>query len=187
MTEYAIPMLLYCPECGQRHVDAGEYATKVHHTHSCQGCGMTWRPAVVATVGVRFLPGFRDEPEEAPLDDALFDPASGKLDPVGPVRTVHVVKSAPTPFQAVWDGLKRFEIRRNDRDYREGDALRLREWDANLVKTTGLPNAELYGYTGREARARIIHYSVYEQKEGYCVLGLGEVARSEPDNKGERR
>ena len=53
------PMLLWCPECGTRHIDEGEFATKIHHTHSCQSCGMTWRPAVVATVGVRFLPGFR--------------------------------------------------------------------------------------------------------------------------------
>jgi predicted RNA-binding Zn-ribbon protein involved in translation (DUF1610 family) len=56
-----IPMLLWCPMCGARHIDEGEFATKVHHTHSCQSCGMTWRPAVVATVGVQFLPGFRNE------------------------------------------------------------------------------------------------------------------------------
>ena len=57
-----IPMLIWCPECGQRHVDRGEFATKIHHTHSCQFCGHTWRPAVVATVGVQFLPGFKDKP-----------------------------------------------------------------------------------------------------------------------------
>jgi hypothetical protein len=55
-----IPMLLWCPECGERHVDVGEFATKVHATHSCQNCGMTWRPAVVPTVGVQFLPGFKN-------------------------------------------------------------------------------------------------------------------------------
>lgn len=55
-----IPMRLTCPACGELHIDEGEFATKPHHTHSCQSCGMTWRPAVVATVGVRFLPGFRN-------------------------------------------------------------------------------------------------------------------------------
>lgn len=55
-----IPMLLWCPQCGERHVDRGEFATKIHHTHACQDCGMTWRPAVVATTGVLFLPGFKD-------------------------------------------------------------------------------------------------------------------------------
>ena len=57
--EAPVPMLLWCPECGERHIDGGEFATKVHHTHSCQLCGLTWRPAIVATVGVRFLPGFK--------------------------------------------------------------------------------------------------------------------------------
>jgi hypothetical protein len=56
-----IPIILTCPECSTRHIDEGEWALRVHHTHSCQTCGMTWRPAVVATVGVRFLPGFKNE------------------------------------------------------------------------------------------------------------------------------
>lgn len=58
-----IPMILACPVCGRRHIDAGEFATKPHHTHACQTCGMVWRPAIVPTVGVRFLPGFKDEEE----------------------------------------------------------------------------------------------------------------------------
>lgn len=59
-----IPMRLPCPDCGALHIDEGEFATKPHHTHSCQECGLTWRPAVLHTVGVRFLPGFRNaEPE----------------------------------------------------------------------------------------------------------------------------
>ncbi len=56
-----IPMILTCPSCNHRHVDKGEFATKAHRTHACQSCGMVWRPAVVATVGVQFLPGFKDE------------------------------------------------------------------------------------------------------------------------------
>jgi predicted RNA-binding Zn-ribbon protein involved in translation (DUF1610 family) len=55
-----IAMLLWCPECGQRHIDEGDFAHKPHHTHACQNCGLNWRPAVVATVGVRFLPGFKN-------------------------------------------------------------------------------------------------------------------------------
>lgn len=62
-----IPMLLHCPECRARHVDEGEFATKIHHTHSCQSCGLTWRPAVVPTVGVRFLPGFKNDASARPL------------------------------------------------------------------------------------------------------------------------
>lgn len=56
-----IPMLLWCPACGERHVDRGLFATRSHHTHACQSCGHVWRPAIVKTVGVQFLPGFKDE------------------------------------------------------------------------------------------------------------------------------
>lgn len=57
-----IPMLLTCPnpDCCKRHIDRGEFATKAHHTHACQECGMVWRPAVEPTVGVQHLPGFKD-------------------------------------------------------------------------------------------------------------------------------
>lgn len=61
ISSLAAPIALYltCPGCGARHVDEGEFATKPHHTHACQACGLTWRPAVVNTVGVKFLPGFK--------------------------------------------------------------------------------------------------------------------------------
>jgi rubredoxin len=59
-----IPMRLNCPECGELHIDEGRFVTKVHHTHACQHCGAVWRPAVVPTVGVRFLPGFKNEPSK---------------------------------------------------------------------------------------------------------------------------
>lgn len=61
-----VPMRLPCPSCGELHVDEGEFATKEHHTHACQFCGQVWRPALISTVGVRFLPGFKDD-EEAEL------------------------------------------------------------------------------------------------------------------------
>lgn len=56
-----VAMILHCPECSRRHVDAGEFATRPHHTHACQHCGFVWRPAIVPTVGVQFLPGFKNE------------------------------------------------------------------------------------------------------------------------------
>lgn len=59
--EQPIPMFLACPCCGLRHIDEGEYSTKPNHTHACQRCGLCWRPAVVDTVGVQFLPGFKNE------------------------------------------------------------------------------------------------------------------------------
>ncbi len=56
-----VPMFLTCPKCNARHIDEGDFAMKRHHTHSCQACGLTWRPAVAPTVGVAFLPGFKNE------------------------------------------------------------------------------------------------------------------------------
>jgi hypothetical protein len=57
-----IPMRLLCEACRELHIDEGEFATRPHHTHACQHCGSVWRPAVVATVGVQFLPGFLNKP-----------------------------------------------------------------------------------------------------------------------------
>lgn len=43
---------LFCPWCGKRHVDMGEFADRPHHTHRCvddpwggKGCGREWRLA----------------------------------------------------------------------------------------------------------------------------------------------
>jgi predicted RNA-binding Zn-ribbon protein involved in translation (DUF1610 family) len=55
---YTIPMILTCPQCGERHIDEAAFAEVAHHTHACQGCGFVWRPAKVNTHGVRFLPGY---------------------------------------------------------------------------------------------------------------------------------
>lgn len=56
-----VPIVITCPRCSKRHIDEGKFATKEHHTHACQGCGLAWRPAVVATFGVAFLPGFKND------------------------------------------------------------------------------------------------------------------------------
>lgn len=55
-----LELILNCPECKGRHIDEGEFADKVHHTHACQHCGFVWRPAVEPTVGVQFLEGFKN-------------------------------------------------------------------------------------------------------------------------------
>ncbi len=67
-------MLLWCPGCGERHIEV-EFANRIHHTHACQSCGMVWRPAVVPTYGVQFLPGLK-EGEDA---DALRASAFAKM------------------------------------------------------------------------------------------------------------
>lgn len=55
-----IAMRITCPECGELHIDEGEYATTPHSTHVCQKCGLPWKPSLEPTVGVRFLPGTKN-------------------------------------------------------------------------------------------------------------------------------
>lgn len=56
-----IPMILTCPACNGRHIDVGGFATVPHRDHACQHCGLVWRPALVNTVGVQFLPGYKND------------------------------------------------------------------------------------------------------------------------------
>jgi hypothetical protein len=74
MRRAPIDLILFCPKCDERHVDVGEFATKLHHTHSCQGCGFSWRPAIVSTRGVQFLPGFKNELSPVPAVDRVAMP-----------------------------------------------------------------------------------------------------------------
>jgi hypothetical protein len=54
-----IPMLLFCPNCGQQHIDQPDpsegWDNPPHASHKCvgpNGCGAVWRPADVTTTGV---------------------------------------------------------------------------------------------------------------------------------------
>lgn len=54
-----IDMVLFCPKCGQQHIDqpdpADDWENPPHRSHKCvgpNGCGCVWRPADVPTNGV---------------------------------------------------------------------------------------------------------------------------------------
>lgn len=49
----------------------------------------------------------------------------------------HELKCWPGPFQALLDGVKHHEVRKDDRAFRVGDALLLREWDMVHKRYTG--------------------------------------------------
>ena len=78
--------------------------------------------------------------------------------------TVHELKCMPPHFQHVWDDLKLFEVRKDDRGFQPGDQLLLREW------------ADATGYSGRMARRSIIYVlrdgTRFGLQDGYVVLGL---------------
>jgi hypothetical protein len=64
---------------------------------------------------------------------------------------IHILKTWPDPFQAVWDGAKTAEFCRDDRGgFAVGHALDLREWDHDGSGWTGTP-----GFTGRRVLARV--------------------------------
>lgn len=54
--EMPIPMLLFCPNCGEQHVDAPQpekdWTNPPHRSHECQFCGWVWRPSDALTNGV---------------------------------------------------------------------------------------------------------------------------------------
>ena len=76
----------------------------------------------------------------------------------------HSLKTVNPYFEAVWQGLKTFEVRENDRDYKVGDLLCLKEWDHKGER-----------YTGREATVEIT-YILDDFREviraGYVVIGF---------------
>lgn len=79
--------------------------------------------------------------------------------------TVHELKILPKYFKAVCDGSKTFEIRKNDRGFKVGDTLLLKEWDDN----TRMP-------TGREVIAEVT-YILYGNPqfglhEDYCIMSI---------------
>jgi len=78
-------------------------------------------------------------------------------------KKVHHVKCECEFFKDVIEGYKPFEVRKNDRDYKPGDDMVLREW-----------NKETSTLTGREHRVTITYmlegYPGIEP--GYCILGI---------------
>ncbi len=48
----------------------------------------------------------------------------------------HALKTWPEYYKAVSDGIKPFEIRKNDRDFRVGEILLLQEWNPETKEYT---------------------------------------------------
>ena len=73
----------------------------------------------------------------------------------------HRLKIMPEFFQAVTEGRKTFELRKDDRDFSVGDGLILSEWNG-------------HDFTGREYRCRIDYIlKGYDGLcPGYAILGI---------------
>lgn len=74
----------------------------------------------------------------------------------------HKLKILPHYFEAIKEGRKKFEVRFNDRDYKEKDILILEELD---------PLGE--DLTGNILFVKVIYVlKDYGLQEGYCILGI---------------
>lgn len=75
----------------------------------------------------------------------------------------HDLKILPQYFEAVKTGKKKFELRKNDRDYKVGDEIHLEEWEP------------AGGYTGRDIVKEITYVlkdcERFGLKDGYCIIG----------------
>lgn len=75
----------------------------------------------------------------------------------------HDLKIIPQYFEDVMTGKKKFEIRKNDRDYKVGDIFILREWEPDK------------GYTGRSFMQCIVYIldscPEYGLMDGYIIFG----------------
>lgn len=74
----------------------------------------------------------------------------------------HDLKILPEFYQAVKNGEKTFEVRKNDRDFKKYDVIILREWDGE--KYTGRWLERSIGY--------ILPGGAYGIEDGYVVLAL---------------
>lgn len=78
---------------------------------------------------------------------------------------VHKLKILPEYYKAQIEGKKNFEIRKNDRDYKVGDKLVLKEYDPKAKE-----------FTGQSFITEITFITNYQQKDGYIVLGTKDLA-----------
>lgn len=93
----------------------------------------------------------------------------------------HDLKTWPKHFQAVYDGDKPFELRYNDRGFKVGDVLLLREWRPRLDYARSFQGS----YTGRAVRARVTYIlDEYEElpefvADNFVIMGIRLIGRRE--------
>lgn len=85
------------------------------------------------------------------------------------MTSIHNLKTDPDVFAASWFGEKEYEIRFDDRDFKVGDRLILRE-----TEHTGeeMKQGKELIYTGRMIACYVTHKlnDCYGLKEGWCIL-----------------
>jgi hypothetical protein len=93
----------------------------------------------------------------------------------------HVLKTWPEPFQAVLDGRKRYEIRRDDRGFAVGDVLTLVEWDPTRRERPYEYKAR--GETGRDVHVRVTYLTpggAWGLPAELCVMSIESLSHPSP-------
>jgi hypothetical protein len=76
---------------------------------------------------------------------------------------IHTLKILPEYFKEVLSGNKTFELRKDDRDYKVEDLLRLKEWDGS-------------SFTGNNVVTEVTYIlkdcSRYGLKKGFVIIGM---------------
>lgn len=92
-----------------------------------------------------------------------------------PPGVPHELKSWPDSFKNIWDGLKTYDVRKDDRVFIIGDKAKFREFQPHDPL-----HLEIEGYTGRELIADIVYKTPggnWGLPAGLCVIGLRVVDR----------
>lgn len=93
----------------------------------------------------------------------------------------HILKTIPPFYDDVFTGKKKFEVRKDDRDFKVGDTLLLREWNPDTEQYTGRQTMFEIGYKLRSD----FNFGILP---GYCVLSLKKQAHcADFEPKGEER
>lgn len=82
-------------------------------------------------------------------------------------NVLHELKTWSEYFNPIAKGVKNFEVRKNDRNFKENDEILLKEYNTYTSE-----------YTGRILHRKIeyiLHGGRFGIEEGYCVLGLTKI------------
>ena len=94
-------------------------------------------------------------------------------------KKIHELKCWPEFFLPLKERTKEFELRKNDRDYKVGDYLLIREFDPSMLDDCG-------DYTGRKTYRQVQEILAADRapdglKDGFVILGLTIVTQREEE------
>ena len=145
-----------------------------------------------------FLP-CPDHPKAAAIykeevTEVLPAPAIAVTKLPGQSNHLHHLKTWPRWFVPAWAGIKRFELRNNDRSFRSGDLVQLEEYDPERKCRSGgakggpCEDVCLCRYTGRQIQGKITYVlpggainglpGEGGLGSGWCVFGYIAISRT---------